>query len=274
MPLHPPSELRYALLQESLAIPPVDGLRRAFESIRRLTSADAPTLAKDAYGILVKNLPAQDATVLHRALKAEGIATELVPEKLLPQLPPTKYVRQLGFGADCLLIQDPLGRPIPIEYRNLRILAAGEVESTQFQRQGSSISSSVPRHFPTSPLRLELEELDRDRDTRTREVRARKHLLELIVGQGVARFTIEADTDAHLLFQVLGDRRTPDFMNNLALLVREVSTAAPSVILNRGAYALRADPPTSFFYPTRNTLNEELIWILWQAARSHTGEGR
>ena len=151
------SELRYALLQRSLDIPPVDRLRRAFESIRRLTSADAPTLAKDAYGILVKNLPAQDASVLHRALEAEGIGTELIPEKLLPKLPPTKFVRQMEFGADCLVIQDPLGRPVPIEYRHLRVLAAGEVEYTQFQRQASSGSDSVPRYLTASPLRSELQ---------------------------------------------------------------------------------------------------------------------
>jgi hypothetical protein len=256
-----------------LEIPPVDGLRRAFESVRLLTAADAPTLARDAFGILVRNLPAEDAAVLHRALAAEGIATDLVPEKLVPRLPPTKYVRQLDFGEDCLVIRDPLGRPVPIEYRHLRILAAGEVEITQFQRPGAPASGSVPRYFTTSALRLELEELSRNLDTPAREVRVRKHLLELIVGQGAARFSIEADAESHLLFQVLGDRRTRDFLQDLSLFVRELCRFAPSLILNRGAYSLRAEPPAPLFYPTRNAFDEELIWIQWQTLRPAAGTG-
>lgn len=257
--------LRYAVLQKSLQIPPVDGLRRAFASVRCLTAADAPHLARDAFGILVKSLPAEDAFVVQRALQTEGIATELVPEKLLPAIPPTKYVRQVEFGEDSLVIRDPLGRPVPIEYRHLRILAAGEVECSRLRRERSAVPGPIANRPLPASLTLDPAGWDQNQRARAGMVRARQHVLELILGQGSARFTIEADDNAHLLFQALGDRRTSDFVTNLSLLVRKFSAVAPSLLLNRGAYTLRADPPSSFFYPTQNTFNEELIWILWQA---------
>jgi hypothetical protein len=46
----PKGEVRYAVLQHTMEVPAVDRLRRAFESVRSLTAADAPGLANDAYG--------------------------------------------------------------------------------------------------------------------------------------------------------------------------------------------------------------------------------
>ena len=266
------TEVRYAVLQHTLEIPAVDRLRRAFESVRSLTAADAPGLANDAYGVLVKNLSTADAQVLKRALEAEGIQTELVPDRLLPQLPSTKFVRRLEFGPDALLIHDPLGRRVPVEYRHLLILAAGTVETVEFRRS-EPIASSIPRPGRRSlGLRMQLEEFDRARGTRQREVRVRRRFIELILSRGVARFTIEVEANQQLLFQALGDRRTCDLELNLALLVRQLSAAAPNLLLNRGAYLLRADPPTSHTYPSRNAFHEEITWMLWQAAKRDRGD--
>lgn len=263
-------EVRYALLQESLAIPCTEGLRRAFESVRKLTAADAPTMARDAYGILVKDLDAQEASTLKEALAREGILTEPVPHRLLPQLPATKFVRQFSFGEDCLLIRDPLGRPVPLEYRHLSVMAAGEVELRRLDRRGRGTTRSGLRG--RSAGWLDREELTPQPELRTREVRVHRHLIELIVGRNAARFTLEADADTHLLFTSLGDRRTADLMQNLSLLVRELSRSAPRMLLNRGAYALRGDPPRNVAYPSKNAFYEELTWILWQAIRQNYGE--
>lgn len=265
-------DVRYALLQQSLDIPPTDALRRAFESIRKLTAADAPTMARDAFGILVKDLTASDAFTLKDALAREGILAESVPQKLLPQLPATKFVRQLSFGEDCLLLQNPLGRPVALPYRQLTVLAAGQVEGVRFDRPGPKHSNFGSSYPVPSAVRLALGEPGRPEASRTREVRAQKHFIELIAGRATARFTLEADTDADRLFTALGSRRTPDFAQNLSLLVRDLSQAAPHLLLNRGAYALRMEPPTPFAYPSRHAFYEELTWILWQAARGNYGE--
>ena len=52
----PDTSPRFAILQRSLEIPDVERLKRAFRSVKCLTDSDAHTLARDAFGILVKNL--------------------------------------------------------------------------------------------------------------------------------------------------------------------------------------------------------------------------
>ena len=63
---------RFAILQRSLEIPDVDRLKHAFRSVKCLTDSDAHTLARDAFGILVKNLSPNDAmTLLPNAQRAD-----------------------------------------------------------------------------------------------------------------------------------------------------------------------------------------------------------
>lgn len=253
-------------MQQTLAIPPVDRLRRAFESVRSLTAADAPGLANDAYGILVKGLPLDEARVLKGALEAEGILTELVPEQLLPRMPATKFVRRVEFGPDALLIHDPLGRRVPVEYGHLLILAAGLVETTEFRAPPEPVVSVVPQFGRVARLRAELEEFGRSRSLQRREVRVQRRLVELILTGGVARFTIEVEANPQLLFQALGEERVDDPDRNLAAFMRRMQGAAPKVLLNRGAFELASEPSTHHAYPSRNAFQEELIWMLWQAA--------
>jgi hypothetical protein len=266
----PANQVRYAVLQQSLEIPPVERLRRAFESVRGLTAADAPGVANDAYGILLKNLSAADAQVLKTALQAEGILTEVVPEQMLPQLPPTKFVRRLEFGQDALLIYDPLGRRMPVEYRHLLILAAGTVDTVESRRSDSG-ASILPKMDRVSILRLELEDPNHDRWTRQREVRIPRRCIELILTGGLVRFTIEVEVNQKLLFKVLSDRQTGDLDADLALLIRQLSAAASGALLNRGAFLLRANPSASHAYPSRNAFREEIIWMLWQVAKRDRG---
>ncbi|HSH95670.1 MAG TPA: hypothetical protein VK968_16110, partial [Roseimicrobium sp.] len=78
----------YAVLQRSLEIPAVDKLKRAFRCMPGLVEMDAYTLAKDAFGILVREQEQSDAVRLQQALRAEGIETDVVDEAELIPLPP------------------------------------------------------------------------------------------------------------------------------------------------------------------------------------------
>ncbi|MBI3881911.1 MAG: hypothetical protein HY301_17850 [Verrucomicrobia bacterium] len=78
----------YAVVQTTLELPDVEQLKRAFTGLKNLTPADAHILGRDAFGVLVKNLEAEDATRLQGALRAQGIETELVPMDVLPAMPP------------------------------------------------------------------------------------------------------------------------------------------------------------------------------------------
>lgn len=263
--------VRYALLQATLDVPPIDALQRAFRAVRGLTASDAHTLARDAFGILVRNLDAVTATTLQGALRVEGIETEVVPEPALPVLPAAKTVRRLELSAEALWVFDPLGRKFAVEWKHLMLIVAGQVTLTEFERK------SRPAALPglTRPWGTPDEELGAVPLTeplaQRRERRRQRPLIELILTRALARYTIQADEGAPLLFTCLGDRRTKDALENYRALVCDLLAAAPHAIPNRGAFFLRQNPPVQFAYPTRNALNEEILWMLWHSRRPAPG---
>jgi hypothetical protein len=258
--------LRYAILQKTLDVPNVDALRRAFRAVRCLVDSDAHSLASDAYGILVKNLGVDDAMTLQRALQAEGIETEVLPQRSLPQLPQTKFVRRIECGADALVIYDPIGRPFPVEWRHVMLIAAGSIMSTRFTRKtlppsvGGALFGNVGwgrRAAPTvmaSFPRIE-----------SREERRGVLTIDLILSRAMARFTITADDSAPMLFRCLGERETVELTENFRQLIEELSRSAPGALCNRGVTFLRQTPPTLVGYPSSNAFCEETIWMLRRA---------
>ncbi len=89
--------MEFAVVQESPDPPSVAQLCRAFESCAFLTKHDAVTLARNAYGILVRGLSRENADTLVRALEAAGVATTAVEQRALPALPAPKRLKR----ADC-----------------------------------------------------------------------------------------------------------------------------------------------------------------------------
>jgi hypothetical protein len=260
--------VRYAVLQKSLDVPPVDALRRAFKSVRCLVDSDADTLANDAFGILVKNLCLEDATTLQRALAAENVQTEAVPQPMLPPMPSTKFIRRIECGADALLVFDPIGRPFPVEWRHLMLIAAGNVLTTQFTRRTMAPTAAADRYAygtwgrrPTPGVAASLSRVA------SREERNGVLTIDLVLTRGLARFTITADASAPLLFRVLGHRMTSEPATNFRLLLDDIGRAAPGAQCNRGAWLLRQDPPRLLEYPSSNAFLEEIVWMLWQHRR-------
>ena len=255
--------VRYSLLQQSLDVPGIEQLKRAFTSVRCLVDSDAHGVANDAYGILVRDLDAEDAHRLQGALRVEGVETELVAMPLLPSIPPTKYVRRIQFGPDVLLIYDPIGRPVPIEWRHLMLIAAGNVLMNRLARRAVP-GSAADLLTGSSAWNLggDRSELGAAR-TEVREERGLELTLELVLTNGVARFSLESS--APVIFRCLGERQTNDLGENFRLLVHDLAQAAPKAMLNRGAWFLRQSPPTLFEYPSKNAFFEEIIWMMHRA---------
>jgi hypothetical protein len=266
--------VRYAILQKTLDMPPVDALRRAFTSVRCLVDSDADSLGNDAYGILVRNLGVEDAMTLQRALAAENIQTEAVPQLMLPQLPSTKFVRRIECGPDAIQVFDPIGRAVSIELRHLMLIAAGNVRSTRFLSKRIALASDTGLFAPaTWGRRSRSSFMASSPRVESRETRTGILTVELILTRAVARYTILADESAPLLYRCLGHRATAEPTENIRLLLEDLGRAAPEVRCNRGAWLLRQQPPALLEYPSANAFTEEIIWMLWQdrAGRSSSG---
>lgn len=248
----------YTLLQSDLEIPPVDKLRNAFRSVSCLTDIDAHTLAKDAYGILVRNLSEKDAGDLKGALKREGIETVMVPDQDVPPMPPGKVVQRLCVTPDALQVFDPLGRPFPLEWGHIHMIAAGFVRMSNFKR----IRTERVVIRDTGPYGSDVPETQVDYSTKE-ELKVHI-LLEIILTGAVLRYTADGEK---FNYRDLGDRKQNDVKQNFATLVQDISQHAPNALSNRGTYYFRHNhlDQKPLLYPSKNAFYEEISWLLWRS---------
>src|SRR6266496_1652718 len=247
----------YCLLQTDADVPPADQLKRAFRTLKTRTEADAIKLAREACGILMKNLSLEDAGVLQRALECEGVPTDLLDATRLLKLPDAKFVRRLEIQPQALAVFDPLGRTVPLLWQHLTLVSAGTV-----------------RHFGVSATRTEetVNTFDPIRGIRTKVVTDLRHkveddaklMLDIFLTGGVMRFQIEAEG---FQFKYCFDRPDLNLPQKLGLLIQMLAEHAPQAILNRGATALRDGSPGAAAYASKAALFDESIWLLWRMAK-------
>lgn len=250
--------MRYAILQKDLSIPTVESLKRAFQGSGFLTALDAHTFAKDAFGILVRNLHQDQAAQIHRSLLEQGIDNEIVPEKSVPKLPETKFLSRVDCLDQHLLLYDPLGRAIPLNWGHLMVIAAGSMDRRFLKR------ITVDR--PRTPLLEALDLVEAPRaETVLRPANERALVVDLILNRAVLMYSISAD---RLQFNYLGERKSRNLRENYTTFVKDLVDRAPQALLNRGAMMIRDHDDPSFLYPTRNAFTEEILWLLWQQRRT------
>jgi hypothetical protein len=253
---------RFAVMQTSLDIPPVDALQRAFRHVPFLIASDAHTIARDAFGILLNNQSYENAMLVHTALAGEGIQTDVIPQASVPAMPPTKFVKRIQLGDDGLTIFDPVGRSFVIQWGHFVLISAGAVKSLEPQVRSRRVEYDYDSDQMGSifGMKKETEPLSPAKD---------KLQMDLILSRGVARYTLEADPVllGHALGQPPGRELTAPF----AQLAAQISARCPHAWLNRGATSLR-DHGEVLLYPSRNAYQEEIIWLLWQMRRAEAAE--
>ena len=126
--------MRYAIFQKDLSIPPVERLMRAFEGSGFLTPLDAHTFARDAFGILVRNLDKHQATQIHQTLLQQASRTRSCPSIRCPNCPRRKFLQRVDCLDQHLLLYDPLGRAIPLNWGHLMVIAAGCLDRQVIKR--------------------------------------------------------------------------------------------------------------------------------------------
>ncbi|MBU6398701.1 MAG: hypothetical protein KGS61_00150 [Verrucomicrobia bacterium] len=242
------------LLLTDPAPPDVERLKRAFRSLKSRTEADAVKLARDASGILVRNLSVEEAQVLRGALAAEQVPVAVVDTAQLPALPAPKAIRRAELQAEALAIYDLLGRAVPVAYGEIVLLAAGVV-----RRLGLTTRRTEQKTLTYAPIR----------GIHTKKVTDVRHQVEdltdirldLVLRGAATRYQIDAST---FLFKHCFDRPELDSTGKLALLVQLLAERAPQATLNRGATALREGQPAGAAYVSKAALDDESIWHLWR----------
>jgi len=250
----------YAIVQSSLAAPPVEAMVQAFRALPQLTDHDAATMARDAFGILVQGLEMADAGRLLQALHVAGVEAEMVDEKSLPPLPPPKPCRRAAPLPEHLVACDHLGREHAIEWAHVILLAAGGVVTREMKHV---VKEKVVRRYHGRGGVTEVTKAEHS-DKEQEHVRL---VLDIFVDIVPGRYHITAEK---FNFAYLGDKLHPARRNNYVALVRDCLAHATGAVLNRGATAIGQEAPRLLTYPSKHAFEEEAVWLLWR----HFASGR
>lgn len=251
----------YAVLQKNLDAPSAEQLRAAYRGVPGVPAADAERLCQNMFGILARSLSADQAAALQGGLRAQGLETEIIEERALPPLPPGKVVRRLEFTTEALIIYDPLGRTVPIPWEHLMLLAAGNIQQATFTRTRTE-REEVRTKFVHGVIPIQVREIKVGYSSQ--ESAAKVLRGEIILTRATARYTIEAESFNYAA--CLGERAQRDIPADFCLAMRELAGRAPQAALGRGAASLLAEPPGLVAYPRHKSLEEEMVWMLWQMA--------
>jgi len=248
-----------AVMQKSPDAPSVEQLKAAYRDVPGVTAVDAERVSQNVFGILARQLRADQAAALQAGLQAQGIDSEVIEETALPALPPAKAVRRLEFTPEAMMVYDPLNRPFPVAWDHLMLLAAGSVQQANFQRVRTEREEIRVKLVHGMPVPV--------RETKvgysSQESAAKVLRGEIIFVRSAARFCIEAESFNYA--GCLGDRCQRDVPVDFCLLMRELANRAPQAVRARGVASILAEPPAFIAYLRHKFLEEEIIWMMWRA---------
>ena len=249
----------YAIVQKTLDPPEVEQLVRAFESVAELTRLDAIKLCRQAFGILVRGRTLPIARTVQRALLNEGVDTWVVDQQRLPKPPPAKALRKAFVREGGLAAFDMYGRETLCPWSGFGIAGAGSVTVRDAQRKVTQIQDVVGGLGMGGMAVVTRTKVTHSHTDRT------ELMLDLFMDRAPHRYVIEA---AHFNYETLGDRASHSKEDNFALLASDILAQLPHAAFNMGAAALAENPTDIFLYPSRGTYEEEITWLLWQAAET------
>lgn len=266
----------YLLVQRSLTPPEIEPVQRAFQSTGIFHALDAVSFVKDAFGVLAKGLEEYPAKQLQMALATQGVEVDVVTDSEWPVLPPAKRIVRAACWAEGFEPLDPLGRPLHVPWEEVAAVSAGLVREVEFGRRVTASvalgrpSANTVDHpsmggFGATLAGDATAPLPGNRLVLTGEERNWRWCAEVILAGGL-RFVWQAH---EFQFASLGDRLVRDPAVNFGTFLRDLLSAVPNALLNRGAFAVReSQPETGPRYPTRNAFGEETQWLLWRLRRA------
>jgi hypothetical protein len=136
-----------------------ESLEEASDSVSSVARADCSVILRNMFGIVVSNLPFEEATAFQAALLSHDFPTEVVADDEIPVLHEAFTIQRIGFTKDGLNFTDTLGRETFRPMADLVFVAGGFLmrsvtKSTNTVKTGLatrnySTYSGPPRYFRT-----------------------------------------------------------------------------------------------------------------------------
>jgi hypothetical protein len=113
--------------------------RRDFEdaslAVTSVSRPDCAMLHRQLYGIVISNLPEDEALAFQAELSKRDFPTLMVPDEELPLLPDSFHIQRIELKEDDLIFTDSLGHSRIRPLADLEFLAAGMVSRLRFKSE-------------------------------------------------------------------------------------------------------------------------------------------
>lgn len=246
----------YAIVQVRAEPPTVGQLARAFRALPELTAGDAATMARDAYGIIVRGRSLDSARALRAALAQEGVEALIVDQARLPKVPPGQRLLRAAVREEGLVAADLHGRERTVAWEHVLLVAAGAIRTTEASRR---VTRHVDVHVHPSHHGAGTTVVSWRVETEHRE--SVSLLLHMVLDVEPARYAVEG---TRFNYDYLGPRRTGGKPQDYLLLAADVLAHTGHASRTIGAKALEDGRGATCEYPSRDTFEEEITWLLWQ----------
>ena len=246
------NSIQFALLQKEAVRPTADQVKRALRSFSTWTDADAVRLAADAQGILMRHLGQDQARALQSAFHAEGVATAIVAESNLPKVPEIKSLQRADVWPQGMTVYDSFGHTTLIAWEDVTVIAAAAAQHYELNRTQTDF---VRHQYGAGAVRSGSDAAGHKFETES------QLLMQIVLMGKAAGYQVDA---ARFVFKPVIDRPGLSTQEKFIWLVREICRNTPQALLNSGARHLTQGGQSVPAYANRQTLLDEIVWLLWQ----------
>lgn len=239
----------YSLLQVSLdQTIGRESLEEASVALPSVARADCAHLQRDLFGIVVSNLPLEEAKAFQAELERRGFPTDLVADHELPVLHDPFTIQRIGIKDQTLQLTDAMGRQQTRTLEDLVFVAGGFLnKSTTKSTPGPEVGMFSPRpnSSPHSLPRPERRYFQED---------VRVFRIDLFFWSSPNRLGASVSAESTTFFQ-----GRPLRLRDTALLLGAMMDLRELLPPERiGAGLRRSDTET--FYPSLRSYEEEIRW--------------
>ncbi len=239
----------YSLLQVSLdQTIDRESLEDASDVAASVARADCAHLQRDLFGIVVSNLPLEEAKAFQAELKRRGFPTAVVVDDELPVLHEAFTIQRIEIGERVLMITDAMGRVQTRILDDLVFVAGGFLtKSTSKSTTGSEFGmwsprpNSSPDSLPRAERRYFQEEVQLFR-------------IDLFFWNAPNRLSASVSAESVMFFQ-----GRPLRLRDTALLLGAMMDLQELLPADRVGSGLKR-PDTNTFYPSLRSYEEEIRW--------------
>lgn len=242
--------ITYSLLQQSLD-QRIDRetMEEATRGVASLGRADGALLHRDLFGIVVSNLPIEDALAFQRALQAAGYATEVVPDRELPTLSEGFTIQRIDVDDAGLAFTDAMGRVHRRGLEDWVFLAGGFLEKLDVR-----VEKKTQRVYQGRTVVIEVTHINR-------EEKVLLFRLDFFFWKAPHRLSVILRDETVFFYQgVLQRRQRPE---SLLSAIKDLRERMPKERIGSGLFQEDLKP----YYPSLAAYEEEIRWRFYRLAK-------